>query len=117
MPGLAASDAVAVNGQKPVRPWLWQSVLLAAVGTVGILQYLTSPRLEHWLYILQRGYYVPIVLAGLSRGWRRGLMVALLSGGAFAIGTPSIWTVRRVDVLDQCLEICVFCLVGLTAGV
>ncbi len=117
MPGIAASDAVAGNGQKPVRPWLWQSVLLAAVGTVGVLQFLTPATSVHWLYILQRGYYVPIVLAGLKWGWRRGLMVALLSGGAFAAGTPSIWKVRRVDVLDQCLEVCVFCLVGLTAGV
>lgn len=71
----------------------------------------------HWLYVLQRTYYVPIVLAGLWWGWTQGLLIALLSGVAFAIGTPSIWTVRRVDVLDQFLEICVFCLVGLTAGV
>ncbi|MGH9358262.1 MAG: two-component system sensor histidine kinase NtrB [Terriglobia bacterium] len=90
---------------------------MAVVAVVGILQYLTPPTLVHWLYVLQRAYYVPIVLAGLSRGWRHGLIVALLAGSAFAVGTPSIWKVPRVDVLDQCLEICVFCLVGLTAGV
>ncbi|MGH9398633.1 MAG: two-component system sensor histidine kinase NtrB [Terriglobia bacterium] len=91
--------------------------MLAAVATIGILQYLTPPTLVHWLYVIQRAYYVPIVLVGLSRGWRRGLSFALLSGGAFVIGAPSIWNVPRVKVLDQCLEICVFCLVGLTAGV
>ncbi|MGH9328492.1 MAG: two-component system sensor histidine kinase NtrB [Terriglobia bacterium] len=98
------------------RRWLFSGLLLA-VASIGVLQYLTPPTLVHWLYILQRAYYVPIVLAGLSRGWRQGLTVALLAGGAFAVGTPSIWNVPRVDVLDQCLEICVFCLVGLTAGV
>jgi two-component system, NtrC family, sensor histidine kinase HydH len=113
---IASSDAVE-NRQEPLRPWFWPSVMLATVVTVGVLQYLTPVTKVHWLYILQRAYYVPIVLAGLSWGWRRGLMVALLSGGGFAIGTPSIWKVRSVDVLDQCLEICVFCLVGLTAGV
>lgn len=114
--GAAASDTVAENQQWCDRPSLWLVTVLASVGVVGILQYLTPPSSVHWLYILQRAYYVPIVLAGLWWGWRRGLMVALLSGAAFAIGTPSIWKVRRVDVLDQCLEICVFCLVGLTAG-
>ncbi len=117
MPGRPASPVVAENRPGALRSWIWPSALLGAVGTVGILQYLTPPTLVHWLYILQRGYYVPIVLAGLRWGWRRGLIVALLSGAEFAIGTPSIWKVRRVDVLDQCLEICVFCLVGLTAGV
>jgi signal transduction histidine kinase len=62
-------------------------------------------------------YYIPIVLAGLSIGLRGGLTVAFLSGIAFMVGTPSIWTVSKVDVLDQCLETCVFCLVGGVAGV
>jgi signal transduction histidine kinase len=50
-------------------------------------------------------------------GLRGGLSVAFLSGIAFMMGTPSIWTVSKVDVLDQCLEACVFCLVGGVAGV
>jgi two-component system, NtrC family, sensor histidine kinase HydH len=69
-----------------------------------------------WIYILQRLYYIPVVVAGLIIGWRGGLGVALLAGAGFAIGTPSIWTVSRVDALDQCLEICVFCLVGGLSG-
>ena len=46
-----------------------------------------------------------------------GLTVALLSGAAFAIGTPSIWTVSRIDMFDRCLEICVFGLIGVLTGV
>jgi signal transduction histidine kinase len=71
----------------------------------------------HWVYVLQRLYYIPILLAGLSTGWVGGLGIALLAGGAFMIGTPPIWTVNRVDVLDQCLEVCVFCLVGGLSGI
>jgi two-component system, NtrC family, sensor histidine kinase HydH len=97
--------------------WVRRGLLFAAVGAIGTLQYLTPPTTLHWLYVLQRLYYVAIALAGLDMGWRGGLTVALLSGAAFAIGTPSIWTVPRVDMLDQCLEICVFCLVGLLTGV
>ena len=95
---------------------MWRGLLLAAVGSIGVLQYLTPPPVVLWLYVLQRLYYIPIALAGLSMGWRGGLSVALLSGVAFAIGTPPIWTVPRVDVLDECLEICVFSLVGVVAG-
>lgn len=36
-------------------------------------------------------------------GWRGGLAIALLGGGAYAMGTPAIWTLSRVDVLDKVL--------------
>jgi two-component system, NtrC family, sensor histidine kinase HydH len=117
VPGTSPSDGIAGYREELDRPWLWPAILLCAVGTIGLLQYLTPRAQVHWLYILQRAYYVPIVLAGLSGGWRRGLTVAALAGSAFVIGTPSIWKVSRVAVLNHCLEICVFCLVGLTAGV
>ena len=96
---------------------LWRGLILVAVAVIGVLHFLTPGTAAHWIYILQRLYYIPIVLAGLSMGWRGGLAVALLSGIAFVIGTPAIWTVSKVDVLDQCLETCIFCLVGGLAGV
>ena len=83
---------------------------------IGTLHYLAVSSQMEWLYILQRLYYIPVLLAGLVMGLRGGLSVALLAGAAFAIGTPSIWRVSRVDALDQCLEICVFCLVGGLSG-
>lgn len=110
------SQAAEISPQDARSP-AWRTALLATICAIGILQYFTPLTVVHWLYILQRAYYIPIVLAGLWWGWKHGLAVALLSGAAFAIGTPSIWNVRRVDVLDQCLEIGVFCLVGLTSGI
>jgi two-component system, NtrC family, sensor histidine kinase HydH len=91
--------------------------LVAMVLIIGTLQYLAVSSQMEWLYILQRLYYIPVLLAGLVMGLRGGLGVALLAGAAFAIGTPSIWNVSRADALDQCLEICVFCLVGGLSGV
>jgi len=91
--------------------------LVAMVLILGTLQYLATSSQKEWLYIVQRLYYIPVLLGGLIIGWRGGLGIALLAGVAFAIGTPSIWTVSRVDVLDQCLEIGVFCLVGGLSGV
>ncbi len=94
-----------------------RNAIFIALGAIGILHYFTPRSSMHWLYILQRAYYLPIALAGLSWGWRGGLGIALLAGALFMIGTPSIWTVPAVDVLDQCLEAVVFILVGLVTGV
>ena len=117
MSDIGELDAAVDDQQTAKGRWLSRGLILACVGTIGVLQYLTPRTSGHWLYILQRLYYVPIVLAGLNMGTRGGLAVAVLSGAAFAIGTPSIWNVPNVDVLDQCLEVCVFSLVGVVAGV
>lgn len=95
---------------------VWLGMLTAIVLLVGTLHHLAAPNQMHWIYVLQRLYYIPIVLAGLILGWRGGLMMALLAGAAFTNGTPPIWTVSRVDVLDQILEVCIFCLVGVLCG-
>jgi len=104
-------DSAPVAGHRLQLSWLMAIVLI-----VGALHRLVASNQIQWIYILQRLYYIPVVLAGLITGWRGGLGIAVLAGAAFAIGTPSIWTVSRIDALDQCLEICVFCLVGGLSG-
>jgi len=99
------------------RHGMWLSWLAAMVLTIGVLQHLATAGEMHWVYVLQRLYYVPTVLAGLVMGWRGGLGIAVLAGGAFAMGPPSIWTVSRADVVDEILEISMFCVVGLLSGV
>jgi len=104
-------DSAPVAGRRLQLSWLMAIVLI-----VGTLHRLAASNQMQWIYILQRLYYIPVVLAGLITGWRGGLGIAVLAGAAFAMGTPSIWTVSRIDALDQCLEICVFCLVGGLSG-
>ena len=96
--------------------WRLLVMLFAVVAIIGVLQYLTPLASAHWLYIMQRLYFIPIVFAALDAGWRGGLTVGLLAGTAFAIGTPHIWEVRPVEILDQGLQVCVFCMVGTLAG-
>ncbi len=96
---------------------MWLGWLAAMVITIGVLQHLATPGQMHWVYVLQRLYYIPTVLAGLVMGWRGGLVIALLAGCAFAIGTPPIWTLGRIDIVDELLELCMFCVVGLLSGV
>lgn len=95
---------------------IWLGVLAAMVLLLGALHHLAAPHLMHWVYVLQRLYYIPIALAGLILGWRGGLIIALLAGAAYTTGTPPIWTLSRVDVLDELLEVCIFCLVGILCG-
>ena len=115
MSDVAKSHVPGVDRHKQGH-WVRKELPLAAVATIGVLQYLTPPISAHWLYIIERLYFVPIVFAALNAGWRGGLTVSLLAGAAFAIGTPTIWIVPPVNVLDQCLQICVFCMVGTLAG-
>lgn len=117
LPSITKFGTAGDDAPRTLEGWLWRGLILVAVVLIGVLHFLTPLTAVHWIYILQRLYYIPIVVAGLSMGWRGGLSVAFLSGIAFMIGTPSIWTVSKVDVLDQCLEACVFCLVGGLAGV
>ena len=116
IPTFAKLNAPGNGAPRTLVDWPRRGLILVAVAVIGVLHFLTPISAAHWIYILQRLYYVPIVLAGLDMGLRGGLAVALLSGIAFMVGTPSIWTVSKVDVLDQCLEVCVFCLVGGVAG-
>jgi len=104
-------DSAPVAGRRLQLSWLMAIVLI-----VGTLHRLAASNQMQWIYILQRLYYIPVVLAGLITGWRGGLGIAVLAGAAFASGTPSICTLSRIYALDQCLEICVFCLVGGLSG-
>jgi len=117
LPSMAKLGVVWDEGPGIPEGWLWRGLILVAVVVIGVLHFVTPRIAAHWIYILQRLYYIPIAMAGLSMGWRGGLTVALLSGVAFMSGTPPIWTVSRVNVLDQCLEVGVFCLVGGLSGV
>jgi signal transduction histidine kinase len=93
------------------------AVIFVAVAVVGLLQAITPLGAMHWLYILQRLYYIPIVAAGIYFGLRLGLVIALVAGAFFLVGTPAIWKVSSLDALDQCLEVTVFLVVGLVTGI
>lgn len=110
-PGTAGNNALGT-----LECWPLRAMLLTAVAAIGVLQYLTPLTAVHWLYVIERLYFIPIVFAALNAGWRGGLSVSLLAGAAFAIGTPAIWAVRPAEILDQCLQMGVFCMVGALAG-
>ena len=63
------NDSISSDVSAPgVRRDIWLGVLAAMVLLLGTLQYLAAPNLMHWVYVLQRLYYIPIALAGLILG-------------------------------------------------
>jgi two-component system sensor histidine kinase HydH len=71
----------------------------------------------HGHVVFQHLYYLPIVIAALSFGWRGGLTAAVLAGISHA---PYIYLTWRVDpdaTVDQILEIPLFCVAGVLAGI
>jgi len=65
-------DAAPVVGPRLRTGWLVAMVLI-----IGTLQYLATSGQREWLYVLQRLYYIPVLLAGLVMGLRGGIGIAL----------------------------------------
>ncbi len=76
--------------------------------------YLTPDESEHWHYILQRLFYLPIIVAGLSLGWRGGAVVSVISSIVYLLRHE---TLGPFDWIDRYLEAAMFCLVGVLTGV
>lgn len=117
MPEVVKPSPLVREKSQHKHPFLAGAFMFSAVVAVGILQILTPLTAMHWLYVLQRLYYLAIVVAGLYFGLWGSLAVAFMSGVFFLVGTPSVWKVSLVDALDQGLEVVVFMLVGLVTGI
>ncbi|HLX44689.1 MAG TPA: ATP-binding protein [Bryobacteraceae bacterium] len=78
---------------------------------------LLSASLIHWQFLLQRLYYLPIIMAALFLGWRGGLIAALFAGSSLLLRPFMDSRGAYYDLLDQCLEATIFCVVGLVIGV
>jgi signal transduction histidine kinase len=79
------------------------------VGVIAIAQHVTPVHQTHWHYVFPRLYYLPIVLAALSEGWRGGLLVALLSSVAFFqqfLLSEDLFTERIINRYIELLSIC-----------
>lgn len=94
-------------------------VAAVAAGIAGIsaLHYLTPLSDMHWQNAFQHLYYLPIVLAGLSFGWRGGLAAAVLAGIANLPFDLEIWHAAPNFAIDQLSENALFCAAGAFTGV
>lgn len=93
------------------------AVLLAAIAAITLGHYLTP--LEHYLLhnIYQRLYYIPVLLACSWFGLRGGLAAAVLCSLAYAPHILLHWAHSQAYQANQVLELGMFGVVAIVAGV
>ena len=73
------------------KDWRLGVSLAATIGFVALLHY-SAPMTYVWVHpLLQRAYYIPILLAALWFGWRGGLAAAFLAGTSYIPHIISAW--------------------------
>jgi signal transduction histidine kinase len=97
------------------KPSLRIAALLAAVIVVSLLHYQT-PTHHVWLHpLLQRAYYIPLLLMALWYGWRGGILAAVVAGLLYIPHIELSWSERPEYNATQWVEVAMFfVLTGLT---
>jgi signal transduction histidine kinase len=93
-------------------------VVITAAAILGItaLHHLTPIEMLHWHNIFQHLYYLPIVVAALSFGWRGGLAAAMASGLSQTPHILQTWNVALNYSEDLIWEVPAFCAAGILTG-
>ena len=93
------------------------AVLICAILAVSLLHYLTPT--SHVLLhpLLQRAYYIPILLMALWFGWRGGLLAAAVAGILYIPHIAMAWGSNEEYRLAQYVEIGMFFVIAPLIGV
>jgi two-component system sensor histidine kinase HydH len=90
--------------------------VVAGVLLVSFLHLITPLAMLHWHNIFQHLYYLPIVFAGLSFGWRGGVAAAFLAGLSNAPHDFLSFKVLPHYAIDQILDFPLFCAAAILTG-
>ena len=93
------------------------ALIAAGIALTSAGHYLTPPGLLMWHGIFQRLYYLPIVYAAITFGWRGGLTAALVAGLLYIPHIVTTWAHMFHYAMEQYAEIVMFFLVGGVTGV
>jgi len=101
------------------EPTLGVRVAAVAGGilVISLLHHVTPLSLIHWHNAFQNLYYLPIVLAGRSFGWRGGLVAAVFAGLSNLPFNIEIWNRLPNFAIDQMWDIPLFCAAGAFTGI
>ena len=92
------------------------AVAVAGALLVSFLHLVTPLSMLHWHNSFQHLYYLPIVFAGLTSGWRGGMLVAIVACLSNAPHDFLSFTVLPHYAMDQVLDFPVFCAAGILTG-
>jgi two-component system, NtrC family, sensor histidine kinase HydH len=116
IPMAAIKDLWGFGAEKPV---ISLRVVVIGVALLGIsgLHHVTPISMLHWHNIFQHLYYIPIIFASLSFGWRGGLLTAVCAGLFQLPHIIDTWQKALNYSEDLIWEIPAFCAAGVLAGV
>ena len=91
-------------------------IVVGAIILISALHYRTAP-MHIWLHpLLQRAYYIPVLLAAMWFGWRGGLLAAGLSSVMYLPFVVWTWKTSPAYSASQYVEVGMFFLIGGLAG-
>ncbi len=90
------------------KPSLRVAVLFGSICLISLLHYET-PVTHIWLHpLLQRAYYVPLLMMALWYGWRGGLIAAALAGLLYIPHIEMSWRMNPQYSATQKVEVGMF---------
>ncbi len=119
---LSAPTTAAATAKIPLvkistRDWRRAAGLAVAIAAVALLHYHT-PTTDVWAHpLLQRAYYIPILLAALWFGWKGGLSAATLAGASYIPHIMMAWKFDPEYRAAQYIEIGMFFVIATLTGV
>lgn len=99
------------------KDWQRAVLLAAAIAAVALLHY-STPITYMWAHpLLERAYYIPILLAALWFGWRGGLAAATLAGVSYVPHIIMAWKFDPEYRDAQYIEIGMFFAIATLTGI
>ena len=110
-------QAIPASGASHRPPLVRAATIAVAVGAVSLAHYLTDPQhiVLHNLY--QRLYYIPVLLACAWYGLKGGLLAAAVCAAFYAPHIVLHWGHSEAYQASQVVELAMFAVVALVAGV
>lgn len=99
------------------KRWLRATLLIVAIGGISLLHY-NTPTSHYWTHpLLQRAYYLPVLLMALWFGWRGGIAAAALAALSYIPHIAMAWESQPEYRAAGYIEIGMYFVIGGLTGV
>lgn len=100
------------------RERLLQAILITCMTLCVSMMHYLVPTSRLWVHLLlERAYYVPILLGAMWFGWRGGVTVALVAGLLYAPHIAESWSQSPAYGTSQYVQIFMFFAIGTLVGI
>lgn len=93
------------------------ALLVLAIAVISLLHY-NTPTTHYWVHpLLQRSYYIPVLLMALWFGWRGGIAAATLAAASYLPHIAMAWRLHPEYRITGYVEIGMFFVLGALTGI